>query len=112
MKADTGSSGEFGKDVVIIQLDLVVSGFGGFVLMRIRGSKTVFGRAFCSGLHLQFADGRHYQKIAQVAVSCSAEMCMRKSNDLAIVILVTGAVTVSFLIIFPANVMRLLVGVG
>ena len=112
MKSDTRRCGHFGKNVVIVKTDFVIRRLGRLIRMRKGGAET--GRRICfrARLELQFADGRHDQEIAEIRMSCSAEMRVRESDDRAVVILIPGAVFVRLLVVLPADVVRLLVGVG
>ena len=80
--------------------------------MRKSGTKSAFRIVFVARLKLKLADCRHNQKIAQIRMSRAGKMRVRKSDNLFVVILITCAVFISFIIIFPADQIRLLVRVG
>ena len=60
VKSDACRRRHFSEDIVIIEENLVIVGFGGLGRVRKRRAKTAFRIAFFTGRQLQFADGRHY----------------------------------------------------
>ena len=112
MKADTRGRGHLSEDIVIVESNFVVSSLGGFVGVRKARTETAFWITFRSRLQLKRANGRHYQKITEIAVARSAEMRVRKSDDLDIVVIVAGTVFISIFVVFSADIVWLLVRVG
>ena len=112
MKADARRRRHFGEDVVIVESDFVVGRFSRLVRMRECGTESGRRIALRAGFELKVANRRHYQKVAEIRMAGTAEMRVRKSDDRAVVVLVAGAVSVRFFVIFSADVVRLLIGVG
>src|SRR5690606_17965624 len=67
--------------------------------------------ALCPRLKLKRPNRRHYQKIAEITVSRSAKMRVRETDYFLIVVLITGAIFVSILVVNSANIVRLLIGI-
>ena len=112
METDPRGRGHFRKDVVIVQLDPVICRLGCFVRVGKRRTEAAAWIAFCAGLQLQLPDGRHYQEIAEIAVSRAAEMRVREPDYLLVVVLIARAVFVRVRVVFAVYVVRLLVSVG
>ena len=112
MKANACRRRHFGPDIVVLKQNLVIIGCGPFVSVRKCRAETALRISFFTGCELQLANGRHYQKIAKIGVPGTAKMRMRKPDDLAIVVLITGTVFIRVFVIFAADVVRLLISVG
>src|SRR5688572_14635924 len=105
------SRGHLGEDVVIVEADLVVRRLRLFVCVRERRAETGRRIILRTGFQLKLTGRRHDQKIAEVRVPGTAKMGVRKSDYRTVVVLITRTIFVRVLVIFPADVVWLLIGI-
>lgn len=99
------SSRELCEDVVILKLDLIEAGRA---LLRVVGEARTIScfRSFCStGIGVDRTSRRHDEDVAEVAVSCAAQVSMAEAYYGLVAMLIACAVLIDFALIAAVNIM-------
>ena len=88
--ADAFAGSQFHGDIVVEQLDLVVTGGGRFLVMRIAGPVAAVGVLLGAGHQLWLADLWHEQEVAQVGDARAVQVGQAEAHDRGVGVFVAG----------------------
>jgi len=94
LDSDAFRGGEFGKDVVILQLNCVIPGLSDFVSVaeaRRIARFSIASNLAGFGRKVNVSHSRHQENVAVIGDAGPTKMCMTESVDYVVGIMVTGA---------------------
>ena len=103
--ADTLRGGEAAAHAIIGECHLIIARRCLLCIMREALSIATVGVVFCAGVEHQRSRLGHQHDVAQVRMTCSAEMGVREANDGIVGVLIAGTVLIDLPLIAPVNVL-------